>query len=224
MEKPLKIFNILKENHPEYKKPFLKYTNNFELLVAVVLSAQCTDKAVNNITPNIFKKFPTPKDLSKSTLEEIKTKIKTINYYKTKAKNLKSIAQIICKKYSGKIPSNRKELMALPGIGRKSANVILGQVFNQPAITVDTHVKRLAQRIGFTSEKDPSKIEKDLMIIWPKELWFDYSSLLILHGRKICKALKPLCCKCIISEDCRFCVKTHPPKSPLSFGENYLEL
>ena len=194
-------FQILKTKNPNLKT-FLYHESDFQLLIAVILSAQCTDAMVNKVTPDLFKHFPTAEKLAKATQSQIETLIKKINYYKTKSKNIIKTAQSIQSNHHGKVPETLSTLITLPGVGRKTANVIIGQAFNQPGITVDTHLKRVSKRMGWTRQEDPTKIETDLSKIWPKEIWTDFSTLIILHGRETCKARKPLCKICPIEMHC----------------------
>ncbi len=197
-----KILKILKET---YKGAHiaLHYQDPFQLLVAVILSAQCTDKQVNKITPLLFERFPTPEAMAKAPLEEIEELIRSTGFYRNKAKNIKEAARLITEKFGGKVPDNMEDLLSLPGVARKTANIVLFNAFGKiEGIAVDTHVKRLAQRLGLTKQKDPVKIEKDLMKIIPKEDWGIITYVLIEHGRNICKAKKPLCEECPVKELC----------------------
>ena len=194
-------FQILKTKNPNLKT-FLYHESDFQLLIAVILSAQCTDAMVNKVTPDLFKDFPTAEKLAIATQIQVETLIKKINYYKTKSKNIIKTAQSIQSNHHGKVPETLSTLITLPGVGRKTANVIIGQAFNQPGITVDTHLKRVSKRMGWTRQEDPTKIETDLSKIWPKEIWTDFSTLIILHGRETCKARKPLCKICPIEMHC----------------------
>ena len=180
----------------------MDHKNTFELLIAVILSAQCTDARVNLVTPVLFDVLPTPQDFITADLDEIKTLIKSINFFNNKAINIQKTCQILLDQYNGNVPSSLVELIKLPGVGRKTANVVLGQAFGIPGITVDTHVKRLSHRLGFTAHNDAVKAEFDLIKRWPKTIWIDMSSLLILHGRTVCNARKPKCSSCVISEFC----------------------
>ncbi len=199
----LEIFQFLKDTYPPVTT-FLTHKNEFELLIAVILSAQCTDDRVNIVTPNLFNQLPAPKDFVDAELAQIKELIKSINFFNNKAKNIQLTCQILIDKHDGKVPVDLNSLIELPGVGRKTANVVLGQAFDVPGITVDTHVKRLSQRLGFTKHDDAVKAEYDLMKIWPTEIWIDFSSLLILHGRKVCNARKPKCSDCGLTNLCKF--------------------
>lgn len=186
--KVLKIIKILKKLFPN-SKIALNYSNPWELFVAVVLSAQCTDKKVNEVTEKLFKKYKKLDDYVKADLIEFQKDIRSIGLYKNKAKNILSSAKIIKEKFNGQIPKKMEEILTLPGIGRKSANVILGNIYEiVDGIAVDTHVKRLSRLLGFTKNTNPDKIEKDLMEIFPKKYWFKITYWLIDYGRKYCPA------------------------------------
>ena len=183
----------------------LKFENPYQLTVATILAAQETDKKVNQITPNFFKKFPTPQDVVKAPLEEIEDIIKSVNYYKRKAKLIKECCQKVVQEFGGKIPDNMEDLLKLPGIGRKTANVILVNAFNIPAIVVDTHVKRVAvSRLKISDGKTPEKIEKDLAKFFSKENWIYISKALVLFGRYICTAKNPKCKECYLVDICPY--------------------
>lgn len=202
-EKFIKIFEILKKEYPDAKCS-LNFTTPFEILVAVALSAQCTDERVNKVTAEIFPEYNTPEDFANLPLEDIEKMIHSCGFYRNKAKNLKLASQKILKDFNGDVPNTMEELMTIPGVGRKSANVIMLEAFNNPqGIAVDTHVKRLSNRIGFSKEKDPEKIEKDLLKVLPKKYYSDANHILILHGRNVCKAQKPNCKNCCINSLCK---------------------
>jgi endonuclease-3 len=196
------ILERLESIYPEARTA-LKFETPFQLLVATILSAQTTDERVNIVTEKLFKKMPVPEAFAKASLEEIMDEIKSVNFYKNKAKNLKSTAEIILKNYGGKVPNKMEDLIKLPGVARKTANIVLSEGFGiNEGIAVDTHVKRLAQRLGLSKNSDPEKIEKDLMEITPSNRWRDLSNLLILHGRKICQAKKPNHQDCVLFDIC----------------------
>ncbi len=195
------LVNILKKNYPSPKIE-LNFSNPFELLIATILSAQCPDTRVNKVTEKLFKKYKTPQDYLKIGEDNLQEEIKSINFYKNKAKNIIKCCEILKEKYNGEIPQNLNELVKLPGIGRKTANVILGVGFGKSAIIVDTHVKRVSKRLGLTTNIDADKIEKDLMEIIPENFWTNFSLALILHGRYVCKAKKPNCDSCILAKIC----------------------
>ena len=200
-EKVKNILKILDEHYPDVKVA-LNYTNPLELLIATILSAQCTDERVNQITPYLFKKYPTAKDYATADLKTLEEDIKPTGFYKNKAKHIKECCQVLVEKYHGQVPANLEILTKLPGIGRKTANVVLGNAFDIPGIVVDTHVRRVAKRLGLTKHQDALKIEKDLMQLIPKEKWTKFSLQLTWHGRRICKARKPQCNKCPLHKWC----------------------
>lgn len=198
------ISKSLKKMYPQSAVQ-LKYSNAYEILIATILSAQTTDEQVNKITPNLFKRFPNPSALANANKEEVIEHIKSTGFFNNKAKSIMGAAKAIEKDYNGKVPDTMEELIKLPGVARKTANIVLGNYFNKnEGIAVDTHVKRVSQRLGFSNNKDANKIEKDLMNIVPKNEWTNISNELIWHGRKICKARKPLCEQCEISQYCDY--------------------
>ena len=200
----VEIIEKLKQTYPEATCS-LDFTTPFELGIAVMLSAQCTDERVNKITKILFEKYNKPEDYVNLTLEQIEEIIKPCGFYKNKAKNVLGYAKIVLEKYDGSLPKTMEELVQLPGIGRKSANVIMLEAFNNPqGIAVDTHAKRITNRIGFSKEKDPLKIEKDLIKIIPKNYFKDVNHLLVWHGRNICNARNPKCQECPIKSHCKF--------------------
>ncbi len=199
------IVEILRKEYPDVKGTALHYTNPLELLIATILSAQTTDERVNIVTKDLFKKYKKAEDYANASLEELQNDIKSINFYRNKAKYIKQCCQILVENYNGEVPDSMEELLKLPGVSRKTANVVLSNAFRKDeGIVVDTHVIRLSQRLGLTKEKDRDKIEQDLMKKFPKEKWFDLANLLIAHGRKICKARNPLCNKCVLKDICKF--------------------
>ena len=204
----IKIINILKETYPDAKCS-LNFTTPFEMLVAVILSAQCTDERVNKTTPNIFSKYSTPIDFVQMPLETLEDLIHPCGFYKNKAKNIKLTAQKLVDEFDGKVPDTMKELLSLPGVGRKTANVVMLEAFNKPqGIAVDTHAKRLSNRIGFSNEETPEKIEQDLLKLFPYEYLKDINHILIYHGRAICPARSPKCDKCPIKDYCKYYSKS----------------
>ena len=182
----------------------LKFSNPFELLIATILSAQCTDVKVNQVTKDLFKKYRFAKDYAESNLTELEETIRPTGFYRNKAKAIQKCCKELVARFGGETPRTLEELVTLPGVGRKTANVILGNAFGIPGIAVDTHVHRVSQRIGLTKNDDPVKIEFDLMEIAPKEEWTHFSNLLIWHGRKTCVARKPLCESCPIRKLCDY--------------------
>jgi len=195
------LISQLKKHFPD---PWidLDFKDPYQLLVVTILAAQTTDKKVNEISAEFFKKFPDPFAVAKAPIEEIEKAIKSVNYYKKKAKLLKECCETLIKEFNGRIPDTLEELTKLPGVGRKTANVILVNAFNKPAIVVDTHVKRVSQRLGLTNSNNPDKIEKDLSEFFSKENWPYVSKALVLFGRYICKAKKPDCKNCSLFESC----------------------
>jgi len=198
-----KIFSLLKKNIPNAKTELI-YQSPFQLLIAVILSAQATDISVNKATKKLYQRAANAAQLSRLTLNEIENLIKTIGLYKTKAKNILNTSQIIHKEYGGEVPNNRTVLESLPGVGRKTANVILNTIFHEPVIAVDTHIYRLANRINLAPGKNPLEVEKKLTKLTPKQFLTDAHHLLILHGRYVCKAQKPLCSDCISNDLCEY--------------------
>ncbi|MDW7673706.1 MAG: endonuclease III [Bacillota bacterium] len=184
-------------------KPGLEFSNPYQLLIATILSAQCTDERVNKVTKELFKVFPTPEALAKASEEEIITFIKECGLFRNKSKNIKATCQALVEKHSGEVPNSREALEALPGVGRKTASVVLSNAFNVPAIAVDTHVFRVANRLGLAKAKDVAATERELKRNIPKELWSDAHHWLIYHGRQVCKARKPVCEKCNLIDLCK---------------------
>ncbi len=195
------IADHLAQAYPDVECP-LVHSNSFELLVAVILSAQCTDTAVNKVTPELFRRYPTPAALSGAPITEIESVIRTLGLFRAKAKSLKRCAQQLVEEFHAQVPATMTELTHLAGVGRKTANVMLGHAFNQPGIAVDTHCKRLSRRLALTRQQEPLKIERDLAKILSPAQWTDFSHRLILHGRKICHARKPACAKCELNASC----------------------
>ena len=200
--KAIQIIEKLKNYYPDATCS-LDFETPFQMLVAVVLSAQCTDERVNKTTPSIFSKYPTVYDFDNMDLSTLEELIHPCGFYKNKAKNLKAAARTIIEKYNGEVPKTMEELLQIPGVGRKSANVIMLEAFHNPqGIAVDTHAKRISNRIGFSEESDPLKIEQDLLKVIPKEYYYDVNHLLVWHGRKVCTARNPNCDICPINDLC----------------------
>jgi endonuclease-3 len=196
------ILNILKKEYPDAKTELI-HSNPFELLIATILSAQSTDVTINRITPALFAKYPTPEKLSNAELKDVEKIIKSSGFYKVKAKNIIEASKIICEEFGGKVPDNMEKLLRLKGVARKTANVVLSNAFGKnEGVVVDTHVKRLAYRIGLSDETDPVKIEKELMDLFERKNWGLISNLLIFHGRRVCNAKKPKCQECAIARYC----------------------
>jgi endonuclease-3 len=198
-----KIIFLLRRQYPDAKCA-LHHQNPLELLVATILSAQCTDSRVNIVTKDLFKKYRSAEDYAQAGVEELEQDIKSIGFYRNKAKSIKGCCRELIERLGGEVPARLEDLVTLPGVGRKTANVVLGTAFNIPGMVVDTHVKRLSLRIGLTKNEDPDKIEPDLMKLVPPKDWIVFSHLLIFHGRQICKAPKPLCDRCVIRELCDY--------------------
>lgn len=210
-----RIRRILKKRYPEVETPLLHDTP-FQLLVATILSAQCTDPQVNKVTRNLFKKLKAPDDFVRSRIKTIENHIRSTGFYRNKARNIKNCSKILLEKFDGQVPRTLEELVDLPGVGRKTANVVLGAVFNTPGIVVDTHVGRISQRLAFTAYKDPVKIEFDLMKIIPENDWSDFSLRLVFFGREICTARKPKCPTCPINTLCPWPDKTAKPATRMT--------
>ncbi len=195
------VIDILMNLYPDAKAE-LNFSNPFELLIATILSAQCTDVQVNKTTEKLFKDYKTPKDYLTLTEEELGEKIRSCGFYKTKSKNILGTCRLLIENFNGEIPDTLEELTTLPGVGRKTANVVLSNAFSKPAIAVDTHVFRVSNRIGLADSANVLDTEKDLMENIDKEMWSKAHHLLIFHGRRICKARKPLCEKCPLTDYC----------------------
>ncbi len=200
-ERVKKIWPILKKTYPGAKIA-LNFKDPLELLIATILSAQCTDVRVNMVTKELFKKYKSPKDWAKTDIAQIESDIKSTGFFRNKAKNIKAACSKIDEQYKGKVPDTMEQLLTLPGVGRKTANCVLGDAFGIPGITCDTHVIRLSRRLGLSENSDPVKLEFDLAEIVPKKDWTLFSHLLIFHGRNICKARKPDCPACPIAQYC----------------------
>jgi endonuclease III len=197
-----KILELLRKRYPDAKIA-LRYSNNWELLVAVILSAQCTDTMVNKVTEKLFVKYSSVSEYVNAAEKAFERDIRSTGFYRNKANHIRKAASIILKKFGGIVPDTMEELVSLPGVGRKTANIVLGNAFGKiEGIAVDTHVRRLSVRLGLTKEHDPEKIEQDLMKIVPKEDWITITYLLIEHGRAVCDAKKPLCDRCVLSRMC----------------------
>lgn len=192
----------LKKTYPDAHCALL-YRTPYELLVATILSAQCTDERVNRTTPAFFARFPSPQTLAAATIEEVEALIRSTGFFRMKAKNLVGMAQALMERHHGEVPRTMESLQTLPGVGRKTANVVLGNAFGITAgVTVDTHVGRLSRLLGLTREQDPVKIERDLMALVPRRDWTLWSHLLIRHGRTVCIARRPRCAQCVLADHC----------------------
>jgi endonuclease-3 len=202
-EKVGPILELLDRHYPEAHVT-LDFINPLEMLIATILSAQCTDVRVNQVTPALFKKYPSAADYAKAPVEELEEMIRPTGFFRNKAKSIKALCQTLGENYGGEVPASLEELVKLPGIGRKTANVVLGNAFGMPGIVVDTHLGRVSQRLGLTKQKDPVKIEFDLMPLIPQEHWVKISHQMIWHGRQICEARKPKCSQCPLLPHCDF--------------------
>lgn len=210
MTKKEKVKNILIKMKEKFGKPqcALKFNSPFELLVAVILSAQCTDVRVNIVTKSMFKEVNTPEDFANLPLEKIEDYIKSTGFFRNKAKNIKKCSIQLLEEYNGEIPKDMDKLTKLAGVGRKTANVVRGEIWGlADGITVDTHVRRITNLIGLVKNQDPVKIERELMKIVPKKYWIDFSHYIILHGRDKCIARRPKCGDCEIKEYCDYGIK-----------------
>lgn len=201
-----KVLEILSETYPDAKCE-LNYNSPFELLIATMLSAQSTDKRVNIVTNDLFEKYNTPNDFLKLNEDELGELIRTIGFYRTKSRNILNTCRILVDNYDSKVPETREDLIKLPGVGRKTANVVISNVFNKQAIAVDTHVFRVSNRIGLANSKNVLDTEKDLMQNISENMWSYAHHLIIFHGRRTCKARRPLCEECPVSNLCLYNIK-----------------
>lgn len=196
------IIKILRRVYPKTRTA-LRHKSAFELLVSTILSAQCTDERVNKIIPGLFKKYKGPRDFAHAKQTTLEKEIRSTGFYKNKTKSIIASSKKIVDEFGGKVPNSMEKLTTLPGVARKTANIVLSSSFHKAeGIAVDTHVKRLSERMGFSRNKDPNKIEKDLMDIVPRKDWLDFNYMLVNHGRRICMARKPLCAECPIRKLC----------------------
>jgi endonuclease-3 len=195
------IYRILSKNYPNVRCE-LDYKNPYQLLVATVLSAQCTDKRVNQTTPALFKKYNSIKKMAAADLKDLQRLVKSTGFYRAKSRNIKMLSQKILTEFNGKVPSDIEDLVTLPGVGRKTANVVLGHGFNVPGITVDTHFGRLSRRFGWSDKKDPVKVELEVGKLIPEKEWTNLSQRLIWHGRRVCHSRKPACGACALAKLC----------------------
>lgn len=202
-KKAEQIFELLNSHYPP-KIEFLKFRNNFELLISVILSAQTTDGQVMRVVPALFEKFPDPEMLAEAETEELEKIIRSVGFFRVKAKNIKAAAKTLINNYRGVVPCSIKELIKIPGVGRKTANVVVGTAFREPAVIVDTHFKRVVFRLGLTENRDPDKIEADIRKIIPENRQYRLSMTANLHGRECCHARKPDCEKCFLCKLCSF--------------------
>lgn len=200
---------VLRARYPEVR-PQLLHRNPFELLIATILSAQCTDRQVNRVTPALFRELPGPRDFAAAPLSRIEALVRPTGFYRNKARNIKACSRALLAGHGGEVPRTLEELVRLPGVGRKTANVVLGAAFGIPGIVVDTHVARLARRLGLTAERDPRRIEQDLMAIIPRSEWSAFSLRLVFFGREVCTARRPRCPGCPLVSLCPYPGKTPP--------------
>jgi endonuclease III len=207
MERVRKIIPLLEACYPEIQ-PLLEYTDCFELLIAVILSAQCTDARVNMVTPVLFEKYDGPRELAEASVSEIESIIYSTGFYKNKARHLRGAARAVWEKFGGKVPEQMDDLLGIPGIGRKSANVIRAHCFGLPAVIVDTHFSRVTRRLGLASSEGPERIEREIALLVPEELQTGFSMRINLHGRYVCTARKPDCARCILRDVCEFTVNS----------------
>jgi endonuclease-3 len=197
-----RIVRLLAESYPDARCA-LRHSNALELLMATILSAQCTDVRVNLVTKDLFEKYRTAKDYAEADPKELEQAIRSTGFFRNKAKSIRGAAQMIVEKFGGKVPDTMEELLELPGVARKTANVVLGTWFGKASgVVVDTHVHRVSRRLGLTREDDPKKIEQDLMELLPEKEWIDFSHRVIWHGRKVCEARKPRCSECSLAPCC----------------------
>jgi endonuclease-3 len=195
------IYRQLRKSYPNVRCE-LDYKNAFQLLVATVLSAQCTDKRVNQTTPALFKKYSNPQKMAKAELKDIQKLVKSTGFFRAKAKNIKGLSNIIVEQFDGNVPSNLEDLITLPGVGRKTANVVLGHAFGIPGITVDTHFGRLSRRFGWSKQNNPVKVEFEVGDLIPEKEWTNLSQRMIWHGRRVCHSRKPACGACALAKLC----------------------
>lgn len=196
------IVRRLRQAHPDAHCA-LDYETPMQLLVATILSAQCTDERVNQVTPELFSRFPDVQAFAAADRSELEEAIHSTGFFRQKARFIQESSQRLLQEFDGKIPDNLEQLLTLTGVARKTANVVMGEIFGRAeGVVVDTHVKRLSQRLGLSAEKTPQKIERDLMVLLPRDLWIDISHLLIFHGRRVCSARNPDCASCTVNDLC----------------------
>ncbi len=197
------VLDLLDEHYTTEYKCYLNHENAWQLLIATILSAQCTDERVNIVTKELFKKYPSIEAFANADLKELENDIRSTGFYKNKARNIILCTQKLLMEFHGEVPRTVEELTSLAGVGRKTANVIRGNIYNEPSIVVDTHVKRISGKLGFAKETDPEKIEFELMHVIPREHWILYNIQIIAHGRSICAARSPQCEICFLNEHCK---------------------
>ena len=202
-DRPMRLLSLLAEAYPKAPKTALKHRTPLEMLVATILSAQCTDARVNIVTGELFKRYRSAEEYANADLRELEGYVKSTGFYRNKARNIKAAARMIVDEYGGGVPDSMGELLRLPGVARKTANIVLSNAFNKvEGIAVDTHVRRLSYRMGLTAEEDPVKIEQDLMGTYPRSRWGDINRVFVEHGRRVCAARKPLCRSCVVERLC----------------------
>ena len=203
-QKKARVKAIFERLDPLYtrRKTALRYNSPFQLLIATILSAQCTDQQVNKVTKSLFKTYKSPHDFVQVSISELERKIRSTGFFRNKAKSIKGCSRRLLEDYQGEVPATMAEMVTLPGVGRKTANVVLGATFGVPGVVVDTHVKRLTRRLGLTKHQDPDKIEKDIEKLLPPDRWRRFSDILIYHGRDICKARRPEHTRCPVFDLC----------------------
>lgn len=202
-ERAARVLQILREQYPEAECA-LHHENPWQLLCATILSAQCTDARVNLVTPQLFARYPTPEAMAAADPEELESLIRPTGFFRQKAKSLMAASQDIVALHGGEVPQTMEELTQLRGVGRKTANVVIGVAFGGDGVVVDTHVRRISRRLGWTEQMDPTKIERDLMELHPRKMWTPLAHILILHGRTLCTARSPACGECPALELCPF--------------------
>lgn len=198
------ILDLLDKNYGDHDTTFLEHDNPWQLLIATILSAQCTDERVNQVTRKLFKKYETLEDFANADIKELERDVYSTGFYRNKAKNIILSAKALVSDYNGEVPSDIESLIKLPGVGRKTANVIRGKIYKIPSVVVDTHVKRISNRLGFTKSQNPEKVEFELMDLLPEDKWIEYNLQVILHGRIVCKARSPECTVCFLSPFCPY--------------------
>jgi len=206
-ERAVLIYERLCAAYPDVRCT-LDYRSPFQLLVMTILAAQCTDARVNIVCKSLFRKYRTPQDFAKSDPSELEEAVKTCGFFRMKAKSIRETSRILMEQYNGSVPGTMEELLALPGVGRKIANAVLGECFGMQGVIVDTHCRRVTGRLGFTKNTDPTRIEKDLRRLWPPERWTMFSHFMVFHGRATCRAQKPKCPTCCVADLCPYPRKT----------------
>ncbi len=203
-KKKARVKTIFEKLDPLYtrRQTALAFNSPFQLLIATILSAQCTDEQVNKVTKSLFKKYTSPRDYVRAPVAELENEIRSTGFFRNKAKAINGCSQRVMEFYQGRVPATMEAMLTLPGVGRKTANVVLGAAFGVPGVVVDTHVRRLTRRLGLTNHQDPDKIEKDIEKLLPPERWRRFSDILIYHGRDICKARKPEHTRCAVFDLC----------------------